>query len=84
MDARTRRIAAQVAVEAIADNPDGYDAATIDAVRAVARDAGVAALYVDMLPSPAHDHGYRSDISDWWCYTCRTVTDYCQQTNPHD
>jgi len=26
-----------------------------------------------------HRHGYRRDISDWWCETCDTVTDYCLQ-----
>lgn len=31
---------------------------------------------------PQHRHVYRADVSDWWCETCGTVTDFCQQTNP--
>lgn len=31
---------------------------------------------------PKHSHTYRSDLSDWWCVDCDTVTDHCQQINP--
>lgn len=24
-----------------------------------------------------HDHVYYSDINDWWCRDCDTVTDFC-------
>lgn len=34
-------------------------------------------------PEDAHAHEYRRDLADWWCHTCQTVTDYCQQVNPH-
>ena len=30
-----------------------------------------------------HRRRYRSDISDWWCDDCETVTDFCQELNPH-
>ena len=30
-----------------------------------------------------HRHEYRRDLADWWCHDCQTVTDWCQQTNPH-
>jgi hypothetical protein len=26
-----------------------------------------------------HHHRYRSDISDWWCDDCDTVTDFCTE-----
>lgn len=29
-----------------------------------------------------HAHAYRADISDWWCETCDTVTDYCEDASP--
>lgn len=45
------KIVAQVAVEAIANDPYSYDAETIVAVRAAGVDAGVAQLYLDMLPT---------------------------------
>lgn len=44
------QVAAQVAVEAIANEPTGYDPATIVAVRANGVLHGVADLYLDMLP----------------------------------
>lgn len=27
----------------------------------------------------SHHHHYRSDISDWWCDDCDTVTDFCTE-----
>lgn len=30
-----------------------------------------------------HRRRYRFDISDWWCDDCETITDWCQQLNPH-
>lgn len=35
----------------------------------------------DYEEEPQHRHGYRPDISDWWCYDCDTVTDFCKQLN---
>jgi hypothetical protein len=29
-----------------------------------------------------HVHNFRSDIGDWWCRDCGTVTDFCEQLNP--
>lgn len=44
------RITAQVACEAIVNHPDeGWEIETIDVVLTDAREAGVPALYVDML-----------------------------------
>lgn len=43
------RITAQVAVEAIINEREGYEQSTIDAVIAVATEAGVADFYLDML-----------------------------------
>jgi len=44
-----RQIVAQVAVEAVANCPDGYEADTRAAVLAEGEAQGVAALYLDML-----------------------------------
>ena len=30
-----------------------------------------------------HPLAYRSDISDWWCGRCQTVSDFCHQINPY-
>jgi hypothetical protein len=27
----------------------------------------------------AHHHRYRSDLADWWCDDCDTVTDFCTE-----
>lgn len=62
----TRTITAQVAAEAIVNEPGGYDAATIAAVRDEAIAAGVAPLYVDLLvplPTPACAH----EPNGWDC-----------------
>lgn len=45
-----RRIVAQVAVEAIVNDPMAYDVDTTDVVRAEARATGVSSFYIDMLP----------------------------------
>lgn len=53
MPSRTpARIAAQVAVEAIANEPDGYDDETRAAVLANGIAEGVAALYLDLIRRP--------------------------------
>lgn len=44
-----RKVAAQVAVEAIANDPSGYDEATKRDVLSNGADAGVAAFYLDMI-----------------------------------
>lgn len=54
MPSRTpAQIAAQVAVEAIANDPDGYDDETRAAVLSNGVDQGVAALYLDMIRNGA-------------------------------
>lgn len=45
------KVTAQIAVEAIINAPDDYTPADIATVRADAIAAGVASLYVDMLPA---------------------------------
>jgi hypothetical protein len=45
------QITAQVAVEAIANAPSGYDRVTVEAVRRTGIEQGVSALYMDMLPT---------------------------------
>jgi hypothetical protein len=32
-------------------------------------------------PIHSHRHSYRTDINDWWCYDCDTVTDFCVEYN---
>lgn len=43
------KIAAQVAVEAVANDPEAYDAVTREAVLRNGEEQGVAAFYLDML-----------------------------------
>lgn len=26
-----------------------------------------------------HPRRYRADLSEWWCDTCQTITDWCEQ-----
>lgn len=35
----------------------------------------------DELPERTHEHGWRPDIKDMWCYNCETVTDFCKELN---
>lgn len=44
-----RKLAAQVAVEAVANDRFAYDLETIAAVLSVAREAGVSDFYLDMI-----------------------------------
>lgn len=37
-----------------------------------------------MTTTTTHRHEYRTDLADWWCHDCETVTDYCQDLNPFD
>lgn len=53
------KITAQVAVEAIVANPAAFDRDTVEAVRRTATEVGVAAFYLDMLPTPAN-------AGAWW------------------
>lgn len=46
----TRKVA-QIAVEAIVNDPTAYDADTIALVRKVGTELGVSRLYMDMLPT---------------------------------
>lgn len=50
------QIAAQVAVEALANNPHDYDDATRVAVLANGEAEGVAALYLDMIRTTPKGH----------------------------
>lgn len=36
------------------------------------------------MTTTTHQHGYRADYGTWWCFTCQTCTDYCQQINPFE
>jgi hypothetical protein len=39
---------------------------------------------IDYCPGhESHVFTYRFDVSDWWCEQCDTVSDFCQQINPH-
>jgi len=44
------KVTAQVAVEAIVNDPTAYDRETVEVVRADAIALGVSSFYVDMLP----------------------------------
>lgn len=55
MERTARFITAQVAVEAVINDPTGYDAETIEAVRKEGEEVGVADFYMTMIPATNND-----------------------------
>lgn len=43
--------------------------------------SGLRVAVMDILDdiTPVHPRRYRKDLSEWWCDTCQTITDWCDR-----